>query len=222
MVEGTAPIRVVIVDDHSLLREGTRQILLHDPGIEVVGESGRGDEAVKLVAELQPDVVLLDLRLPGLPGIEAARRIAKESPATRVLVVTAYDEEDYVLEALQAGAAGYLLKTAPAAELVDAVHAVAAGTTVLEPSISAALARRWTRSDGPGGAGQLSTRELEVLRMTAHGMANKEIARKLGLSLRTVEGHLNRTFAKLGVASRTEAVFTAVNQHLISLEAEAQ
>ena len=221
MVESRAT-RVVIVDDHSLLREGTKQILLQDPTIEVVAECGRGDEAVRLVDELKPDVVLLDLRLPGLPGIDAARRIAIESPATRVLILTAYEEEDYVLEALQAGAAGYLLKTAPAPELVEAVHAVAAGTTVLEPSISAALARRWSRADGPGGAGQLSARELEVLRMTAHGMANKEIARKLGLSLRTVEGHLNRTFGKLGVASRTEAVFTAVNQHLISLEAEAR
>lgn len=222
MLDNPPPIRVVIVDDHSLLREGTKQILLQDQGIEVVAESGRGDEAVRLVAEHRPDVVLLDLRLPGLPGIDAARRIAAESPATRVLILTAYDEEDYVLEALAAGAAGYLLKTAPAAELVEAVHAVAAGTTVLEPSISAALARRWTRSDGPGGATQLSARELEVLRLTAHGMANKEIARKLGLSLRTVEGHLNRTFSKLGVASRTEAVFTAVNQHLISLEPEAR
>jgi DNA-binding NarL/FixJ family response regulator len=215
------PIRVVIVDDHELLRDGTRQILQQDMTIEVVGEASRGDDAVELVGRLKPDVVLLDLRLPGLPGIEAARRIAQLSPATRVLVVTAYDEEDYVLEALQAGAAGYLLKTAPSHELLDAVRAVAAGATVLEPSVSAALARRWTRADGPGGT-QLSVRELEVLRMTAHGMANKEIAGKLSLSLRTVEGHLNRTFDKLGVASRTEAVFHAVNHHLISLEAEAR
>ena len=214
------PIRVVIVDDHTLLREGTRQILQQDPAIEVVGEASRGDDAVELVASLRPDVVLLDLRLPGLPGIDAARQIAELSPTTRVLIVTAYDEEDYVLEALQAGAAGYLLKTAPSQELVEAVHAVAAGTTVLEPSVSAALARRWTRADGPGGT-QLSARELEVLRLTSHGMANKEIARKLGLSLRTIEGHLNRTFNKLGVASRTEAVFHAVNHHLISLEAAA-
>jgi DNA-binding NarL/FixJ family response regulator len=220
MVENAPPIRVVIVDDHALLREGTRQILLQDPAIEVVGEASRGDDAVTLVAELRPDVVLLDLRLPGLPGIEAARRIATVSPATRVLIVTAYDEEDYVLEALQAGAAGYLLKTAPAQELVEAVHAVAAGTTVLEPSISATLARRWTRPSGPAGP-KLSGRELEVLRLTAQGMANKEIARQLGLSMRTIEGHLNRTFGKLGVASRTEAVFQAVNQHLISLDAEA-
>ena len=214
------PIRVVIVDDHALLREGTRWILQQEPTIEVVGEASRGDEAVELVLQLQPDVVLLDLRLPGLPGIDAARQIALLSPRTRVLIVTAYDEEDYVLEALQAGAAGYLLKTAPSHELLEAVRAVAAGATVLQPSVSAALARRWTRSDGPGGV-QLSARELEVLRLTAHGMANKEMAHKLGLSLRTVEGHLSRTFAKLGVASRTEAVFLAVNQHLISLEAEA-
>jgi len=212
------PIRVVIVDDHALLREGTRWILQQEPSIEVVGEASRGDEAVRVVAQLKPDVVLLDLRLPGLPGIEAARQIAQVSPQTRVLIVTAYDEEDYVLEALQAGAAGYLLKTAPSDELVEAVHAVAAGSTVLQPSVSAALARRWTRSDGPGGV-QLTARELEVLRLTAHGMANKEMASKLGLSLRTVEGHLSRTFVKLGVASRTEAVFLAVNQHLISLEA---
>ena len=212
------PIRVVIVDDHALLREGTRWILQQEPSIAVVGEAGRGDEAVELVARLQPDVVLLDLRLPGLPGIEAARRIARESPRTRVLIVTAHDDEDYVLEALQAGAAGYLLKTAPSYELLEAVHAVAAGATVLEPSVSAALARRWTRTDGPGGV-QLSSRELEVLRLTAHGLANKDMARKLGLSLRTVEGHLSRTFTKLGVASRTEAVFLALNQHLITLEA---
>ena len=211
------PIRVVIVDDHALLREGTRWILQQESSIEVVGEAGRGDEAVELVARLLPDVVLLDLRLPGLPGIDAARQIAKASPLTRVLIVTAFDDEDYVLEALQAGAAGYLLKTAPSHELLEAVHAVAAGATVLEPSVSAALARRWTRTDGPSGL-QLSPRELEVLRLTAHGMANKDMARKLGLSLRTVEGHLSRTFNKLGVASRTEAVFLAVNQHLISLE----
>jgi len=214
------PIRVVIVDDHALLREGTRWILQQEASIEVVGEASRGDEAVEVVARLQPDVVLLDLRLPGLPGIDAARQIAQMSPHTRVLIVTAYDEEDYVLEALQAGAAGYLLKTAPSHELVEAVHAVAAGATVLQPSVSASLARRWTRSDGPGGV-QLTARELEVLRLTAHGMANKEMAHKLGISLRTVEGHLSRTFTKLGVASRTEAVFLAVNQHLISLEAEA-
>ncbi|HEY8761457.1 MAG TPA: response regulator transcription factor [Candidatus Dormibacteraeota bacterium] len=214
------PIRVVIVDDHELLREGTRQILQRDATIEVIAEASRGDQAVEVVARLQPDVVLLDLRLPGLPGIEVARRIAQLSPATRVLVLSAYDEEDYVLEALQAGAAGYLLKTAPSNELLEAVRAVAAGATVLEPSVSAALARRWTRADGPGGT-DLSVRELEVLRLTAHGMANKEIAGKLGLSLRTVEGHLNRTFGKLGVASRTEAVFHAFNHHLISLEGEA-
>lgn len=214
-------IRVVIVDDHELLRQGTRQILQQDETIEVVGEASRGDDAVEMVGRLRPDLVLLDLRLPGLPGIEAARQIAQLSPATRVLVLTAYDEEDYVLEALQAGVAGYLLKTAPSHELLEAVRAVAAGTTVLEPSVSAALARRWTRSDGPGGT-DLSARELEVLRLTAHGMANKEIAGTLGLSLRTVEGHLNRTFNKLGVGSRTEAVFHAVNHRLISLEAQVR
>ena len=214
------PIRVVIVDDHALLREGTRSILQAEPSIEVVGEAARGDEAVELVARLQPNVVLLDLRLPGLPGIEAARLMAQRSPSTRVLIVTAYDEEEYVLEALAAGAAGYLLKTAPSKELVDAVRAVAAGATVLEPSVSAGLARRWTRSVGPGST-QLSVREMEVLRLTAHGMANKDMARKLGLSLRTVEGHLSRSFAKLGVTSRTEAVFHALNHHLISLEVDA-
>jgi DNA-binding NarL/FixJ family response regulator len=134
--------------------------------------------------------------------------------------VAAGVERDDLVQVQGPPPAGALLKTAPSHELLQAVHAVAAGTTALEPSVSAALARRWTRADGPGGT-QLSARELEVLRLTSHGMANKEIAHKLGLSLRTIEGHLNRTFNKLGVASRTEAVFHAVNHRLISLEAEA-
>jgi DNA-binding NarL/FixJ family response regulator len=212
----TGRIRVLIADDHTLVREGTRQILQQTPDIEVVGEADRGDQAVELVEHLRPDVLLLDLRMPGRNGIDVARSVVESHPGIRVLLLSAYDDEDYVAEALGAGAAGYLLKTTPGHELVEAVRAVHSGATVLEDSLSRKLAMRSIR---PRAAGpRLSERELDVLRQTARGLSSKEVAARLGISQRTVEGHLNNIYAKLGVNSRTEAVVQAAARGLIRLE----
>jgi DNA-binding NarL/FixJ family response regulator len=216
-VSAMTAITVFIAEDHTLVREGTRQILEQQADLRVVGEAERGDDAVSQVVALRPDVALLDLRLPGLNGIAAAARIVADAPAVRVLLLSAYDDEDYVLAALRAGAAGYLLKTAPGRELVEAVRAAYAGETVLAPPLARKLAQYWQRA-GRAGSTQLSPRELEVLRLLAGGCSNKDIAATLGISLRTVEGHLGNVFAKLGVGSRTEAVLYAVQHRLLSLE----
>jgi DNA-binding NarL/FixJ family response regulator len=213
-----APIRVVIVEDHTLLREGTRQILEQWRDIEIVGEAGRGDEAVALIDRLEPDVVLLDMRLPGMNGIEVTRAVTSKHRAIRLLLLSAYDDEEYVAEALNAGAAGYLLKTTPGAKLVEAVRAVHSGATVLQDELSHKLAMRATHPESFGP--RLSERELSVLRLTARGMSSKEIAGNLRISQRTVEGHLNNIYSKLGVNSRTEAVVQAAARGLINLESQ--
>ncbi len=211
-------ITVLIAEDHTLVREGTRQILEQEADLRVVGEAESGKRAVELVGILQPDVVLLDVRLPELNGIEATKRIVSSFPAVRVLIVSAYDDEDYVLAALRAGAAGYLLKTAPGRELVEAIRMARSGSTVLQAAISRKLTQHWDRDGSQRGNPSLTSREFEVLRLIARGYSNKQIAGELGISLRTVEGHLNNIFGKLDVTSRTEAVSRAVSQHLISLE----
>ena len=212
------PIRVVIVEDHTLVREGTRHILGQSHDIEVVGETGRGDEAVDLIDRLEPDVVLLDMRLPGMNGIEIARAVTSKHKEIRVLLLSAYDDEEYVAEALSAGAAGYLLKTTPGAKLVDAVRAVHSGATVLQDELSHKLAMRAMHPEASGP--RLSERELDVLRLTARGLSSKEIAGSLLISQRTVEGHLNNIYSKLGVNSRTEAVVHAASRGLINLESQ--
>lgn len=212
-----AAITVFIAEDHTLVREGTRQILEQHEDLRVVGEAERGDDAADRIAALRPDVALLDLRLPGLNGIAVAGRIAAAAPGVRVLILSAYDDEDYVLAALQAGAAGYLLKTAPGREVAAAVRAAHRGETVLAPALARKLAQYWQRASRPGSS-PLSPRELAVLRLLARGLSNKDIALALGISLRTVEGHLGNVFAKLGVTSRTEAVLYAVDHHLAARE----
>jgi DNA-binding NarL/FixJ family response regulator len=213
------PITILIADDHTLMREGTRQLLHNESDLRVVGEAENGEQAVTLAEQLLPNVVLLDMRLPVLNGIEATKRIVETHPDIRVLIVSAYDDEDYVMASLQAGASGYLLKTVPAQELIDAIRSVWRGNTVLQSSVSRKLGQRWT--SGTVGARHtlsLTVRELEVLRLIARGLQNKQIATQLGISLRTVEGHLNNIFSKLGVTSRTEAILHGVQQHLISFE----
>ncbi|MHB8245432.1 MAG: response regulator [Acidimicrobiales bacterium] len=214
--EAAAPIRVVIVDDHALLREGTRQLLQQGDGIEVVGEAGTAQEGLEVLGRLRPHVALVDINLPGMSGLELAQVARERYPEVRILIVSAYDDYAYVIEALDVGVGGYLMKTASARELVDAVHAVADGVFVVDRAISGRLTRR-LRNSGPS-VRSLTPRENDVLRLLARGRSNKQIAGELGLGLRTVEGHVSNVLAKLGVASRTEAVAHALGNHLITSE----
>lgn len=209
-------MRVVIADDHAVLRAGTRQILEQAEGIEVVGEGADGDEALALVAELRPDVLLVDIRMPARNGIEVARLVAG-SATTRVAVLSAYDDEDYVRAALAAGVSAYLLKTMPGHELARAVRAVHGGMTVLDPSVSAVLTQPAAATPADADGSRLSWREREVVALVADGLANKAIARQLGISIRTVEGHLNHVFTKLDLSSRTELVRYALAHGLATL-----
>ncbi len=213
-------IRVVIAEDHAVVREGTREILERDPQLEAVGEAEDGQQAVDLTAKLKPDVVLLDLRLPTISGIEAARRIREVAPETKVMVLSAYDDDEYVIAAMQAGAAGYLLKTAHGSEVVSAIHSVARGEVVLHSKIAAKLVR-FGAGDKFVAAGEeepLTDREMDILRLAAKGLRNKDIARDLNLSTRTVEGHFSHIFTKLRVSSRTEAIIFGASHHWFSLE----
>ena len=203
-------ISVVIAEDHALVREGTRQIVASDPGIQVIGEADDGQAALDLVAELHPDVLILDLHLPRVTGIEVARRLQAAGSPTRILVLSAYDDADYIFAAMDAGASGYFLKTAHGGEVIDAVHAISRGDVVLQGSVAAKLIKgRETVGSSPHHETVLTERELEILRMAATGLRNKEIAATLFLSERTIEGHLSHAFNKLGVASRTEAIVHA-------------
>jgi len=213
-------IRVVLVDDHELVRRGTREVLELSPEIEVVGEAGDGAEAVRLVNELTPDVVLMDVTMPGMNGIGATQRIKAERPGTAVLALSAFDDEPYVVRLLEAGAAGYLLKNVRGPELVEAVKAVRRGESILDPAVEQKLQRRAAaaRGDAHGEADPLTQREVEVLAQAARGLSNKEIARQLKISNRTVQVHLANVFSKLEVGSRTEAVLHALRAGIIGLD----
>lgn len=217
MVHDGAPIQVVVVDDHALHRDGTRHILEGYPDLTVVGDAGSGEIALALVHQLRPDVVLMDIRLPGMNGIEVTRRISRDEPGVRVLVVSAYDEDEYVRGALEAGAAGYLRKTVPGRELVEAVRAVAGGATVLQSDLPARLLA--ATSVVTAESTELTPRERQVLTALVCGLHNKEIARELAISNRTVERHCDNIYAKLGVTSRTEAVVQALTRRLVDVPA---
>jgi two-component system, NarL family, response regulator LiaR len=205
-------IRVVIADDHAIVREGTAELLERTGDIEVVGQAADGAKAVELVTSLRPDVLLIDLAMPGMDGLEATRQVRQRSPATAVLALTVHDEEAYVMAMLEAGAHGYVTKAARARELIDAVKAVANGETVFSPDIAGNVLRR-ALGRGRLDRGSMPTdRELEVLRAAARGLGNKQIAMELGLSPRTVQTHLTNLFAKLGVSTRTEAVLRGVKE----------
>ena len=208
-------IRVVVVDDHALHRDGTRQILDAHPDLQVVGDASSGEVALALINQLHPDVVLMDIRLPGMNGIEVTRRLTRDHPGVRVLMVSAYDEDEYVRGALEAGAAGYLSKPAPGKELVQAVRSVARGTSVLQSGLTARLLLAARAPEH--GAADLSERELAVLTLLAEGLHNREIAAQLSISTRTVDRHCDNIYAKLGVGSRTEAVVRAISTKLLSV-----
>lgn len=215
----TDATRVLVVDDHALVRHGTRELLDREVDIDVVGEAADGEEAVARTLELVPDVVLMDMGLPGCNGVEATRRIKAELPSVAVLVLTVHDEDAYVFAALEAGAAGYLLKDVPVREVVAAVRAVTQGESVLHPAVTEKVLRRFRGGDGGEAhpALELTQREHEVLRAAATGRSNKAVADVLGISARTVQEHLRSTFRKLGAASRTEAVVTALRLGIIDL-----
>jgi len=211
-------IRVVVVDDHALHRDGTRQILEAHPDLQVVGEADCGEVALALVSQLRPDVVLMDIRLPGMNGIEVTRQLIHNHPDMRVLMVSAYDEDEYVRGALEAGAVGYLSKTAPGKELVQAVRSVAGGTSVLQSGLTARLLTAARQPEQ--GMADLSERELEVLRLLAEGLRNRELGALMGISTRTVDRHCDNIYAKLGVSSRTEAVVRALSTKLLTVSDE--
>ncbi len=200
-------IRVILADDHALVREGTAELLQRAGTIDVVGQAADGHETLRLVEALHPDVLLVDLAMPGLDGLEVTRRTRTLSPGTAVLALTAHDEEPYVLAMLEAGASGYLSKAARGREVVEAVRATAAGETVFSAGVAARVVQR---AIGGPPRSPLTPREMDVLRAAARGLGNKQIAAELGLSVRTVQTHLTSVFAKLGVQSRTEAVLHAL------------
>jgi DNA-binding NarL/FixJ family response regulator len=206
------PIRLLIADDHPVVRDGLSGMFARDPGFEVLGEAGDGAEAVRLAQALDPDVILMDLRMPGMDGLTAITELARRGIAARVLVLTTYDTDSYVLPAIEAGATGYLLKDAPRDELLRAVRAAADGQAVLSPSVATRLMSRVREPETK----PLSRRELEILELVAAGTTNRDAAAKLLISEATVKTHLLNIYAKLGVSDRAAAVAEAFNRRLLT------
>ena len=220
-MESNYRIKVVLADDHAIVREGTRELIQREPDLEVIGEASDGAEAVALAEKLAPDVVIMDISMPGVNGIEATRLIKKVRPTTAVLILTAYDSEQYIMAILEAGAAGYLLKSVRGQELIEAIRSVFAGESVLQPAttrrvIDQLISRTMHEEQSTGNP--LTERETEVLKLAARGVSNKDIAEQLYLSTRTVQTHLSNIFKKLAVASRTEAILYGFRRGWFILE----
>lgn len=214
-------IKILIADDHAVVREGTRQILEQEPDLEVVAEAGDGEEAVRLAGTTKPDVAIIDIAMPKVDGIEATRQIKALYPAIAVLILSAYDDDQFVFSLVEGGAAGYLLKSARGREITDAVRAIYAGESVLHPSIARKVLNRFTPSgkiQPPKPLEVLTEREMEVLKLASRGLSNQDIADELCLSLRTVQAHLGHIFNKIQVSSRTEAVVHALKEGWFTLE----
>ena len=225
--------QLIIADDHDLVRNGIQRMLANEPDLEVVAEATNGQEAVQLCRRLRPDLVLMDVRMPEMDGLEATREIKEEQPAVSVLVVTTYENPDYLLEALKAGAAGYIMKDAPKRQLINAIRRVLNGESPLNQELATQLIRRL--ADEPGQQKELSPkpgrsqrasiesltpRELEVLQVLAQGHSNPEIARSLVISRGTVKVHVQNIITKLGVSDRTQAVVRAIEMGLLAIESE--
>jgi NarL family two-component system response regulator LiaR len=217
-------IKLMLVEDHVLVREGTREVLDREPDLQVVAEAGDGEQAVRLAAEHRPDIIIMDIAMPKLNGIEATRLIKAANPAASVLVLTAYDDDQYVFAFLEAGAAGYLLKDVSTSDLIQAIRAVHEGESVLHPAVARKVIDYFARNTDGGDdeksdpLERLTDREMEVLALAGKGMTNREIAADLTISIRTVQVHLSNVFSKLGVGSRTEAVLYALRRGWLSLE----
>ena len=209
---GSGPVRVLVADDHPVVRAGLRALLSAEPGLAVVAEAGSGEETVVMARQHQPDVVLMDLRMPGAGGLAAIRQLSADQPGVRVVVLTTYDSDADILPAVEAGAAGYLLKDTPRDTLVGAIFAAARGETVLAPAVAGRLVNRLRAAPPEAQAARetLSARETEVLRLAGRGLTNAQIGRELFVSEATVKTHLLRAYAKLGVSSRTAAVTRAM------------
>ncbi|MGA7677292.1 MAG: response regulator transcription factor [Dehalococcoidia bacterium] len=214
--------RILIADDHPLLREALCQVFSNQKDMEIVGQAGNGEEAIDLAFQLKPDILVMDIMMPKFDGLEASRQIKKIAPNTAILILTAYDDDNYVLGLLEAGATGYLMKSAKGQDLVEAVRAVRAGESVLHPKIIEKLLKQAMAKPAETVEtkikGLLSDREMEMLKLLATGMSNKEIAEKLCLSLRTVKAHMSNIFTKMNVASRSEALVESLKKGLLTLE----
>ena len=215
-------IRVILCEDHLITRQGIRRLLEDEKGLEVVGEASNGEEVIQLVGEVKPDVILMDVAMPKLNGIEATRQIKIISPNTNVLILSAYDDDEYVFALLKAGANGYWLKNVSGSELVRVIKAVYKGDPVLNPVVAKKVVNYFRLGENKittaDDTTKLSERELSIIRLAAKGLTNKDIAEDLHLSYRTVEGHLRDIFNKLGVGSRTEAVLQGLKMGWFTLE----
>jgi two-component system, NarL family, response regulator LiaR len=213
---------ILLADDHALFREGMRNLIEREKDLEVVAEAGDGEEAVRLSRELKPDVILMDIVMPKISGIEATSLIKEASPSSAVLVLTGYDDDRYILGLLEAGACGYLLKNARSSEIIGAIRAVHSGESVLAPAIVHRLlvraGSRVRESREAEAKGLLSNREIDILNLAAKGLSNDDIASELFLSVRTVKAHLTNIFNKLGVHCRTEAIIKGLRDGYIALE----
>lgn len=211
-------ISVLITDDHALVRQGVRDFLELQPDLTIAGEATSGENAVRLAGELAPDVVLMDLVMPGIGGVEATRQVKQASPHSQILVLTSYHEDEYIFPALRAGAISYVLKDIGPEELADAIRKAARGESVLHPRVAARVVQemRGDKRDTPNLFNELSDRELEVLRLIADGHSNAEIARKLVISEKTVKGHVSNILGKLHMLDRTQAAVFAWQQGLIA------
>ena len=215
-------IKIMLAEDHVLVREGTKEMLDREEDMEVVAEAGDGEEAVRLAREQDVDVIVMDIALPKLNGIEATRRIKEQDPGKTVLVLTAYDDDEYIFALLEAGAAGYLLKDVSTDALVAGIRAVQTGESMLHPAIARKVINRFSQyaahHSDENASEELTEREMEVLQLAGKGITNREIAERLSISHRTVQAHLSHTFSKLGVGSRTEAVVYALRRGLLTFE----
>ncbi|CAA9454477.1 MAG: hypothetical protein AVDCRST_MAG01-01-4997 [uncultured Rubrobacteraceae bacterium] len=227
--EGRTATRLVVVDDHDLAREGIKDMLLDEADIEVVGEAANGREALLVCSRTRPDMLLMDVRMPEMDGLAATSEIKKRYPETSVLMITMHENPDYLLEALKAGAAGYVLKDAPQEEVIGAVRRVREGESPLDSELAARLLRRLAAGEGAKGprrpagdpsSGQLTPRELEVLRLMKRGLTNRQIAEELVISLGTAKNHVEHIIAKLGTSDRTQAVVKALELGILDLITE--